>query len=142
MNPSTPTGRATERTKFFELARTHSVVPVSRRLLADFTTPAGVGRGGKYHFNRKELRRLLGEGAAFLRDRELATDGDLDHTEARGCLADTGDTTADVAAVARSTQGSARRAGGRCARIQRRAGSVCEGRRCGVVAGGGLEPPT
>lgn len=39
MNPSTPTGRATERTKFFELARTHSVVPVSRRLLADFTTP-------------------------------------------------------------------------------------------------------
>ena len=39
MNPSTPTGRATERTEFFELARTHSVVPVSRRLLADFTTP-------------------------------------------------------------------------------------------------------
>lgn len=50
--------------------------------------PAGVGRGGKYRFNKKELRRLLGEGSAFLRDRGLATDGDLDHTEARGCLAD------------------------------------------------------
>ncbi|MBC8351819.1 MAG: RtcB family protein [Planctomycetes bacterium] len=48
--------------------------------------PAGVGRGGKYHFNKKELRRLLGEGPAYLRDRELATDGDLDHTEAHGCL--------------------------------------------------------
>jgi len=48
--------------------------------------PAGVGRGGKYHFNKKELRRLLGEGPAFLRDRELTTDGDLEHTEARGYL--------------------------------------------------------
>lgn len=48
--------------------------------------PAGVGRGGKYKFNRKELRRVLGEGPAFLRERDLATDGDLDHTEARGCL--------------------------------------------------------
>lgn len=48
--------------------------------------PAGVGRGGKYHFSKKELRRLLGEGPAFLRDRELTTDGDLDHTEARGYL--------------------------------------------------------
>jgi tRNA-splicing ligase RtcB len=51
------------------------------------SVPAGVGRGGKYHFNKKELRRLLGEGSAFLRHRELATDGDLDHTEAGGCLA-------------------------------------------------------
>lgn len=49
--------------------------------------PAGVGRGGKYHFNKKELRRLLGEGPAYLRDRELTTDGDLDHTEAHGYLA-------------------------------------------------------
>lgn len=48
--------------------------------------PAGVGRGGKYHFSKKELRRLLGEGPAYLRDRELTTDGDLDHTEAHGRL--------------------------------------------------------
>ena len=37
--------------------------------------PAGVGRGGKYKFSRKELRRVLGEGPAYLRDRELATEG-------------------------------------------------------------------
>ncbi len=48
--------------------------------------PAGVGRGGKYCFNKKELRRLLGEGPSYLRARELTTDGDLDHTEAHGCL--------------------------------------------------------
>src|SRR5512137_974333 len=34
--------------------------------------PAGVGRGGKYHFNKKELSRLMAEGPAFLRDRGLA----------------------------------------------------------------------
>jgi tRNA-splicing ligase RtcB len=50
------------------------------------SVPAGVGRGGKYRFNKKELRRLMGEGVAFLRDRHLATEGDLDHTEARGRL--------------------------------------------------------
>jgi len=48
--------------------------------------PAGVGRGGKYHFDRKELRQLMSQGAAYLRDRDLATEADLDHTEAHGCL--------------------------------------------------------
>ncbi len=48
--------------------------------------PAGVGRGGKYKFNPKELRQLMAEGPAYLRRRDLATDGDLDHTEARGRL--------------------------------------------------------
>ncbi len=48
--------------------------------------PAGVGRGGKYKFNPKELRQLMAEGPAYLRRRDLATDGDLDHTEARGQL--------------------------------------------------------
>jgi tRNA-splicing ligase RtcB len=48
--------------------------------------PAGVGQGGKHRFNPKELRRLMAKGPEFLQDRELATDGDLDHTEARGCL--------------------------------------------------------
>src|SRR5687767_12456951 len=41
--------------------------------------PAGVGRGGQYSFSKKELRRLMGVGVAFLRDRDLATDGDLEH---------------------------------------------------------------
>jgi tRNA-splicing ligase RtcB len=48
--------------------------------------PTGVGRGGKYKFNRKELRNLMAAGPAGLLKRDLATEQDLDHTEARGCL--------------------------------------------------------
>ncbi len=48
--------------------------------------PAGTGRGGKYKFSEKELRRLMGEGSKNLVARGLATPGDLDHTEARGHL--------------------------------------------------------
>jgi tRNA-splicing ligase RtcB len=48
--------------------------------------PAGTGRGGKYRFNKKELRRLMGQGVPFLADRGLATEGDIDHTEAHGHL--------------------------------------------------------
>ncbi len=48
--------------------------------------PAGVGREGKYRFNKKEMRRLLAEGSPFLKDRNLATAGDIDHTEAGGCI--------------------------------------------------------
>src|SRR5262245_8867129 len=48
--------------------------------------PAGVVRGGKYRFEKKELRRLMALGPSFLRDRDLATTSDLEHTEARGRL--------------------------------------------------------
>ncbi len=48
--------------------------------------PAGVGKGGRYRFPAKELRRLMGEGVAYLKDRGLATAGDIQHTEAQGCL--------------------------------------------------------
>ena len=48
--------------------------------------PAGVGKGGPYLFNQPELRRLMGEGVSYLKTRGLATDGDIDHTEAAGCL--------------------------------------------------------
>ncbi len=48
--------------------------------------PAGVGRDGKYHFNKKEMRRLLNQGSPFLKARGLATAGDISHTEANGCL--------------------------------------------------------
>jgi len=48
--------------------------------------PAGVGRGGPYRFAHKELRRLMGEGVGYLKGRGLATDGDIQHTEALGCL--------------------------------------------------------
>jgi len=50
--------------------------------------PAGVGRGGKYLFDQQELRRLMSEGAAYLETRGLATDDDLEHTEAGGRLED------------------------------------------------------
>jgi tRNA-splicing ligase RtcB (3'-phosphate/5'-hydroxy nucleic acid ligase) len=49
--------------------------------------PAGTGRGGKYHFSPRELRRLMGEGVSFLLDRGLAVQSDLEHTEAGGRLA-------------------------------------------------------
>jgi tRNA-splicing ligase RtcB len=50
--------------------------------------PAGVGTGGPYLFGGKELRRLLAEGAPYLASRGWATPGDIEHTEAGGCLAD------------------------------------------------------
>jgi len=50
--------------------------------------PAGTGRGGKYRYKRKELRRLMAAGVPYLRDRDLATDGDVAHTEAGGALAE------------------------------------------------------
>jgi tRNA-splicing ligase RtcB (3'-phosphate/5'-hydroxy nucleic acid ligase) len=49
--------------------------------------PAGVGKGGPYMFGGKELRRLLADGAPYLATRGWATDGDIEHTEAGGCLA-------------------------------------------------------
>jgi len=48
--------------------------------------PAGVGRGGAYLFGGHELRDILERGSGYLKDRGLATDADLDHTEARGSL--------------------------------------------------------
>jgi tRNA-splicing ligase RtcB len=48
--------------------------------------PTGVGRSGRYRFDRQELTRLLGEGAPYLRGRGLATAGDLENTEAGGVL--------------------------------------------------------
>jgi len=49
--------------------------------------PAGVGKGGKYRYNRKELRKLTAEGCNYLKRQGLATDADIEHTEAQGCLA-------------------------------------------------------
>jgi tRNA-splicing ligase RtcB len=50
--------------------------------------PAGVGKGGPYLFAGKELRRLLVDGVRYLESRGWATPGDIEHTEAGGCLAD------------------------------------------------------
>lgn len=48
--------------------------------------PTGVGKSGKYRFSPKELRELMAQGPAYLRERGLATERDLDFTEAHGCL--------------------------------------------------------
>jgi tRNA-splicing ligase RtcB len=48
--------------------------------------PAGTGRGGQFRFSPNELRRMMGEGVSFLLGRGLATESDLEHTEARGQL--------------------------------------------------------
>lgn len=52
------------------------------------SVPAGVGTGGKYRFRGKELKRLLAEGTHYLESQGLATPGDVERTEARGCLED------------------------------------------------------
>src|SRR4051794_20714762 len=46
--------------------------------------PAGVGQEGKYVFDRKELRQLMADGVGYLKKRGLATETDIEHTEARG----------------------------------------------------------
>lgn len=51
------------------------------------SVPAGTGRKGKYRYSESELRQLMGEGVPFLKGRGLATDDDIEFTEARGCLA-------------------------------------------------------
>jgi tRNA-splicing ligase RtcB len=50
--------------------------------------PLGVGRRGPYHFAAKELRQLMTEGPAWLARRGLATERDVEFTEARGRLQD------------------------------------------------------
>ncbi|HEY7329067.1 MAG TPA: RtcB family protein [Gemmataceae bacterium] len=48
--------------------------------------PTGVGKSGRYKFDKKELHNLLGEGSRYLIGRGLATQGDVEHTEAEGRL--------------------------------------------------------
>jgi tRNA-splicing ligase RtcB len=48
--------------------------------------PTGVGRSGKYSFDRKPMRRLLAEGPSCLLERGLAVPSDIEHTEAHGRL--------------------------------------------------------
>jgi len=48
--------------------------------------PTGVGRSGRYRFDKPELRRLMNRGSSFLLDRDLAEPSDVAHTEAEGCI--------------------------------------------------------
>src|SRR5262249_57892212 len=48
--------------------------------------PSGVGRSGRYKFDNKELQHLLGQGPRYLMGRGLASQSDIDFTEAHGFL--------------------------------------------------------
>ena len=48
--------------------------------------PLGVGRGGAYEFDVKQLKTLMHEGPSWLVRRGLATERDVEFTEARGRL--------------------------------------------------------
>jgi tRNA-splicing ligase RtcB len=64
------------------------VKPQLRTLVDELfrNVPTGVGRSGRFKFDRKELRHLLTEGPRYLLSRGLVTRADLDHTEAEGRL--------------------------------------------------------
>jgi tRNA-splicing ligase RtcB len=46
--------------------------------------PTGAGRSGKYRFDAKELRRLMGEGVSYVLGRGLGQPSDREYTEAQG----------------------------------------------------------
>ena len=68
----------------------HEVTPRIEPLMEHLfrQIPAGVGRGGPYRFNDKELRQVLRRGSKHLEKKGLATHGDVERTEAGGCLPD------------------------------------------------------
>jgi tRNA-splicing ligase RtcB len=51
-----------------------------------YAIPTGAGRSGKYKFDAKETRRLMGEGPKFVIARDLGVQRDLLHTEANGFI--------------------------------------------------------
>src|SRR5262249_60982277 len=55
------------------------VKPHLRTLVEDLfrNIPTGVGRSGRYKFDKKELRHLLAEGSGYLVSRGLATRRDI-----------------------------------------------------------------
>ena len=48
--------------------------------------PLGLGQGSKHHFGDGELDQLMAQGPSYLVGKGLATDRDIDFTEARGRL--------------------------------------------------------
>jgi len=48
--------------------------------------PAGAGRESRFEMSDDELDRVFSEGCGFLKERGMATDHDLAHTESGGCL--------------------------------------------------------
>jgi tRNA-splicing ligase RtcB len=65
------------------------VKPHLRELVEELfrNVPTGVGRSGRYKFAKNEMQHVLGQGPRYLIGRGLASQNDLDHTEAGGFLA-------------------------------------------------------
>lgn len=67
--------------------------------------PTGAGRSGKYHFDKKELRKLMEKGSRYLlKNRDLAVERDIECTEANGCLADADPEAVSERALARGAE--------------------------------------
>jgi tRNA-splicing ligase RtcB len=64
------------------------VKPHLRTLVEELfrNVPSGVGRSGRYKFDKKELHNLLSQGSRYLLGRGLATQSDIEYTEAEGRL--------------------------------------------------------
>jgi len=63
-----------------------NIKPLTEQLFRKI--PAGVGRSGPYRFEGEQLSRILRRGVQYLEEKGLATRGDLEHTEAGGCLSE------------------------------------------------------
>jgi tRNA-splicing ligase RtcB len=50
------------------------------------TIPCGVGRGGIFKFNKKELRQLMQQGSRYAINKGYGWDADVECTEAKGCI--------------------------------------------------------
>src|SRR5438270_10939804 len=61
------------------------VKPHIRKLFEELfrSVPSGVGRSGRFKFDRKELQHILGEGPRYLLGRGHGVQSDVDLTEAR-----------------------------------------------------------
>jgi tRNA-splicing ligase RtcB len=49
--------------------------------------PHGVGRGGEFELNRKQMEEIVKKGARWALAKGYATENDLDRTEENGCIA-------------------------------------------------------
>ena len=50
------------------------------------TVPCGVGRGGIFKFNKKELQKLMAAGSRYAINKGFGWDSDVEVTEAEGCI--------------------------------------------------------
>ncbi|MCK4805805.1 MAG: RtcB family protein, partial [Candidatus Pacebacteria bacterium] len=62
--------------------------PYLERLIEEIfhAVPSGLGKGGKFKFNITEMDRILGKGIEYLKEKEYATEKDIEHCESGGCL--------------------------------------------------------